>query len=337
MNSRKSPDKVLTILAELFVTDPSSLALKPLPKRGSQREFFRLTLNDGRTFIVIIYDPERVENTYYANIASFLKDINVPVPSLLFNVEDECLLVIEDLGNVDLYSLRNLQWKKKRLLYENVLSAIIKLHKFPLDEFRDKKIKISKGFDSELYSWEREYFIENFVREVAGVEIEPLFLKELEIEFKKLTSDLMSLPVCLIHRDLQSQNIMVWKDQTYLIDFQGMRPGNPFYDLGSLLFDPYVSFSENERQELVEFYCREHALGFSIEKTLQALYKASIQRLMQALGAFGFLSKKRGLTEFLAYVPQGLKNLYHLLCLDGEMKRLKELVSACGSKHGLKL
>ncbi len=45
-----------------------------------------------------------------------------------------------------------------------------------------------------------------------------------------------------MHRDFQSQNILVRNGQAYLIDFQGMRPGLAEYDLGSLLLIPMSTF-----------------------------------------------------------------------------------------------
>ena len=60
----------------------------------------------------------------------------------------------------------------------------------------------------------------------------------------------------MIHRDFQSQNIMIKNDQPVFIDFQGMSTGNLFYDLGSLICDPYVTFNSDERNELIAFYYR---------------------------------------------------------------------------------
>ena len=40
---------------------------------------------------------------------------------------------------------------------------------------------------------------------------------------------------------------MIREGEPVLIDFQGMRLGSPFYDLGSLLCDPYVDFREADR------------------------------------------------------------------------------------------
>jgi aminoglycoside/choline kinase family phosphotransferase len=61
--------------------------------------------------------------------------------------------------------------------------------------------------------------------------------------FVNLAKRLASYRRVLVHRDFQSQNIIVWNEQAYLIDFQGVRPGLPQYDLASLLFDPYVALT----------------------------------------------------------------------------------------------
>lgn len=334
MISEESILHIREFLSKFFSGDP--LELSPLSKRGSQRDFFRLKLKDGRTFIVIIYDPERVENTYYAGIARFLKSIGIPVPSIVYEAKEENILVVEDLGDLDLFSFKDLDWEMRKPLYEKTILSLSRLHRYPLENFPSTEVRIAEGFDALLYAWEREYFIENFVRGVTGIEIDPLFFVELKREFEKLTSDLMSLPSCLIHRDCQSKNVMVKEGSVYFIDFQGMRKGNPFYDLGSLVFDPYVSLLEKEREELIRFYCETSNWKNSLSEAKEAVYRASIQRIMQALGAFGFLWKKRGLKEYMEYVPQALKNLYYLL-KNERMEKLKELVISCGSALGVEL
>ena len=47
---------------------------------------------------------------------------------------------------------------------------------------------------------------------------------------------------------------MIKNGRPVLIDFQGMREGCLFYDLGSLICDPYVTFTDEERNELMNFY-----------------------------------------------------------------------------------
>ena len=110
------------------------------------------------------------------------------------------------------------------------------------------------GFDANLYRWERNYFREECVRNVCRVDLAAAEEEALEAELSALAGRLIETPPALVHRDLQSQNVMIRDGEPILIDFQGMRPGSPFYDLGSLLCDPYVSFPEGEREGLLRFY-----------------------------------------------------------------------------------
>jgi len=82
----------------------------------------------------------------------------------------------------------------------------------------------------------------------------PSFEQELEAELSALAERIGSTVRCLVHRDLQSHNVMIRDGEPLFIDFQGMRFGSPFYDLGSLLCDPYVNLSESELDELLSFY-----------------------------------------------------------------------------------
>ena len=90
-----------------------------------------------------------------------------------------------------------------------------------------------------------------------------------------------------------------------------MRFGSPFYDLGSLLCDPYVRFSEEERDKLLAFYYGLSKRDLAWPDFQQVFWEASTQRLMQALGAYGFLGLKKGLAVFLEHIPAGLANLQH--------------------------
>jgi N-acetylmuramate 1-kinase len=111
-----------------------------------------------------------------------------------------------------------------------------------------------------------------------------------------------------VHRDFQSQNIIVRAGHAHLIDFQGMRPGLAEYDLASLLFDPYVRLSPVEREGLWSYYRQRRGLRSATEMQ-ETLRLCAMQRLMQALGAYGFLGLVQGNRQFLAHVPTALDSL----------------------------
>ena len=122
---------------------------------------------------------------------------------------------------------------------------------------------------------------------------------------------------------------MVRDEEPFLIDFQGMRFGSPFYDLGSLLCDPYVVFSESEIDELLSFYYKLSEQDLDWPAFRGYFWEASAQRLMQALGAYGFLGITKGLTAFLAHIPAGLNNLRRAVSHAASLPLLSELSQSC--------
>jgi len=280
------------------------------------------------------YSAERPENARFVDIARFLKSIQVPTAEVLGHDPDSGYVVQRDLGNTDLWTLRLSPLEIRRGLYQDTLAAIRHLHTYPVDMFPSDRIPLSEPFGRNLYRWERNYFLDNCITKMFGIRIEPDKEKRLESELSSLADRLSSLPPCLIHRDFQSQNVMICKDRPFLIDFQGMRFGTCFYDLGSLLYDPYVEFSEDEREELLRFYFRESNTGLDWNGFRTAFREASVQRLMQALGAFGHLGITRGLRDYLIHVQPGLANLQEAVRRVKTLPCLDMVVSQCLESAG---
>jgi aminoglycoside/choline kinase family phosphotransferase len=270
-----------------------------------------------------------VENTYHADIAIFLRDIDVPVPRLIHHDSTRCLIVMEDLGGTDLWALRENPWEIRRPLYQKTLVVAHRLHSFPERDFPSSRVMLREGFGPDLYRWERDYFRHHFVRDACGIKLEPSFERELEAELSKLAERLMATKPSLVHRDLQSQNVLIRNGEPFFIDFQGMRFGSFFYDLGSLLCDPYVIFSDSERHELLSFYYELSNLKMDLAAFHDTFWEASVQRLMQALGAYGFLGVKKELKTYLDHIPNGLDNLHFAATQGISLPLLQELTWQC--------
>jgi aminoglycoside/choline kinase family phosphotransferase len=142
-------------------------------------------------------------------------------------------------------------------------------------------------FDAALYRWEQNYFFEFLVEEFLGMDAGPLRKNEM---FVDLSERLGTVARHLVHRDFQSQNLMIKDDKVWLIDFQGLRRGRQEYDLASLIFDPYMDHNEREREALLTLWEE-----IADERPLETLFhECAAQRLMQALGAYGNIVKNRG-------------------------------------------
>jgi len=133
-----------------------------------------------------------------------------------------------------------------------------------------------------------------------------------------------------LHRDFQSRNIMVSAGKIGILDWQGGRLGPLGYDLASLLIDPYTELSPHDRNEVYRSYLlliKEHEPGW-IEPFKRYFPYLAIQRNLQILGAFSFLTKIRGKRYFEAYIPAALTTLYELLVQvkDPKLSPLEDIV-----------
>ena len=313
----------------LGIPEPVSIELSPLEGTGSDRTFFRLRWNRRDSAILVHYDPKRIENTCYADIAAFLREIEIPAPRLIRHDPAGCLIVMEDLGDTDLWSFRETLWETRRVLYQKTLTIVHRLHSFPKNDFPSGRVRLMEGFGPHLYRWERDYFRDHFVRDVSGIKLGPSFERELEAELSALAERLAGTVRCLVHRDLQSHNVMIREREPFFIDFQGMRFGSPFYDLGSLLCDPYVNFSGSELDELLSFYYGLSNWDRNWATFQNAFWEASAQRLMQAVGAYGFLALKKGVKAFIEHIPAGLRHLQLAATQAASLPRLCELSVEC--------
>ncbi len=308
--------------------------VSPLAARGSDRAFYHFSWGEDRSVIIIDYDPGRTENRYYADIALYLRSMRVPVPEMLGHDPENHLMAMEDLGSEDLHAFAGHDWPARRVLYQKTLTAASRLHGIPEKGFPSGSVTLMDGFGPELYLFEQEYFLEHFVGKHCDIVLEPAFGSRLMSELSRLTDDLCSMPRCLVHRDLQSQNVMIRDSEPYFIDFQGMRFGNPFYDLGSLVCDPYVAFTRGQREELLSFYYVLSSQEVDWYAFQASFWSASVERLMQALGAYGFLGRTKGLAGFLDHIPAGLRNLSMAASRVPSLATLRDLIRECSVALG---
>ncbi len=275
-------------------------AALPLGPRGSDRSFARLQYN-GNSAILVHYGRERHENTLYAGHTRFLLGQGIRVPRILAQDARRRLLLFEDAGRRDLLSALAGAGEEQRLaLYRPVLGLVARLHTDGTLAARQSKLRLVAGFSPKLYRWERLYFVHHFLQK--RLKLSPKRTTPIAADLRRLSLRLEALPRVLIHRDLQSTNVILTPEGALLIDYQGMRYGAAAYDLASLLADPYVSLTEREQGLLLDDYRREAKLDMPEE----LFWTAAIQRLAQALGAYARLGANPPTAGFAKHIPPAL-------------------------------
>lgn len=305
LNSRGLPDE-WAALAELCECgfEPNEADIRKVAKGASTRAFYRFS-KGGEKLVGCFYSDLPRENFLYAPIAEFLCGCGVPVPKILYHDAQKKIIVMEDAGERD---IGELQAEEMRGAYFAALRAAKILHTKASEKFAANPIELCPPFDADLYRWEQDYFYRECAQGVFGINI-----PRPDSDFEVLTRRLLNFPRRLLFRDFQSQNIMVSEGgDIRVIDFQGMRLGNPFYDVASLLFDPYVEklggeFIDEALGEYLNFLPDASFPGFA--ESREMLNFAGVERLLQALGAYGFLSAKKGKSGYVKYFAPAAANL----------------------------
>jgi aminoglycoside/choline kinase family phosphotransferase len=285
-------EAILSTARQYLGVDPTvKITLLPIKRGASGRTIVRVKTPNHEPFIGIHWNEEREDNSQFIPVAHFLKQAKLRVPAIIHERARHRVVLVEDLGDVDLHSLKDRPFAERLPLYRSAFEQVDKLfYAKPAKDFH-----LMPPFDAALYGWEQEYFFEFMVEDFLGMDAGPLRANPV---FKDLADRLGTVARHLVHRDFQSQNLLIKDDQVWLIDFQGLRRGRQEYDLASLIFDPYLDHSPAEREQLLALWEE-----IADERPLETLFhECAAQRLMQALGAYGNIVKNRGDEWYRPYI-----------------------------------
>jgi len=320
------PDPVIDRVLKELHWDPRDTTVLPLPPRGSARTFTRLVSgvsHNTKSAILVRYSLERPENGLYTSQARFLAKHGVSVPAVLLDWPKEQICVLEDVGETSLEQLFPTLDKARCLtIYKQTLETVARLHHQATQAATRHPIKLSIPFTRHLYEWEQALFCDQFLR--RHLPVNDAMCQEIRRELAGLIPVQVRAPRVIVHRDLQSSNILLNNGRIFLIDFQGMRMGTAAYDLASLLCDPYVNLSDEIREELLDYYLGRVPDGKSVR---DLFWIAAVERLCQALGAYGRLGAAPATAYFLKHIPAGIYQLNKALRHVPGLPTLKHCLS----------
>ena len=277
-------EAILSTARQFLGVDPTvPITLEPIKRGASGRTIVRVKSPVRETFIGIHWTEEREDNEQFIPVGNFLRQAKLRVPEIIHERARYRVALVEDLGDVDLLSLKDQPFAERLPLYRSAFEQVDQLfYAKPPKDFH-----LMPPFDAELYRWEQGYFFEYLVEDFLEMDASALRRNPV---FTEMAGKLGTVARHLVHRDFQSQNLMVKDGKVWLIDFQGLRRGRQEYDLASLIFDPYMDHSADEREALLELW--EDIADERPEPTL--FHQCAAQRLMQALGAYANILKNRG-------------------------------------------
>ncbi len=308
-------------LAESDLYESADHHLYLIGAGGSDRKYYRIRKN-GYSVVHMRCNQNDPDFRRHLEYTTFLRRYSVPVPELIDADINKKTALFEDLGDVSLFSWLRCPRSEVQVeeIYRRVLDILISIHLTASSYVHDCPLLNNRVFDYEHLRWETNYFLERFVH--SFMEVHSKVLAYLEGEFHQLALTVDSFPKTIVHRDFQSQNIMITKGGIpRILDYQGARIGPPAYDVVSLLWDPYYRLEDALREKLLDYYVykvipqknspfhKKGLGGITKNEFRETLLPCRLQRHMQALGAYAYLTFTKGKKYFLKYVPEGLRLL----------------------------
>ncbi len=262
----------------------SAPPIEPASADASFRSYWRVTLADGSTRIVMDAPPDRENIAPWLDIGARLHGAGLHVPEVQAVDREKGFILMEDLGSRTY--LPELNEASADALYADALDALLRLQ----TRVDPSGLPV---FDEAFLTMELELMPEWFLRRHLGHEIACEEWDVIELAFMRLIEAARGQPQTFMHRDYHSRNLMVCGNETNLpagslspsfprtresvfpamkesspdsrvrgneddvgpirinpgiIDFQGAVIGPITYDLASLLRDCYIEW-DAERVE----------------------------------------------------------------------------------------
>jgi aminoglycoside/choline kinase family phosphotransferase len=279
---------------------------------GSDRTYYRIPFKNTPYVLMSCTASDRDYERHIV-LSKFFRQHGVPVPELLLADNQEKQAIFEDLGDLSLHAWLACRRTPDHIkgMYCKILDVLVMFHTLVTDHAAECKQLRERYFDREHLRWESRYFMENYVCNILQIHVAGQQL--LDEDFESLARTVAAFDKVVLHRDFQSQNIMVVHgNEPRIIDFQGARMGPAAYDVVSLLWDPYCCLQDSMRETLLSYYIKrmqEMRADFDEHAFRETVLPCGLQRHMQALGAYGFLSRVKGKKYFLRHVPQAFAYL----------------------------
>lgn len=302
---------------------------------ASTRRFFRLKMDDGSSRIVML-DPEGgVEALARMKAAGeLMQQLDVPVPAVLDHETELQALVFEDFGDRLLADLA--AQMSAELLREKYAEAARVISRIELGTklITPKHALASTRLGRERLRIELAFFAVHDVANRRGLSDRAL-LGELSLVLDRIARELDQHPARLAHRDMHARNLLIREDGSLgLLDFQDALLAPIYYDLVSLIYDPYVALvDESLRRHAVDAY--REAAKIQIDPLEDPrLAWVGLQRMLKALGTYSYQLLQRNNGSFEQAIPVAESNAMLLAEMIQDKFRVDilEMLSKLGFK-----
>lgn len=280
------------------------LRVEPASADASFRRYFRVTLNDGSTRIVMDAPPEHEDCRPFLHVAALFRDAGVHVPEVFAQNLDQGFLLLSDLGSTTYLNV--LDEKTAPTLYRDANAALVDIQ-------RASRPGVLPEYDRALLERELNLFPDWYVARHLGLTLDAQQTAALRNVFETLLANNLSQPPVFVHRDYHSRNLMTidggYPANPGIIDFQDAVYGPITYDLASLYRDAYITWEEERELDFViRYWEMAKKAALPVCPDFDAFYRdyewMGAQRQIKVLGIFARLYHRDGKDGYLKDMPR---------------------------------
>ena len=276
---------------------------------ASFRKFFRIK-NKKRAILVFSEKEKKNNLLIYDAINKVLIKNKIKAPKLKYQNYKKNYIEIEDLGDKSAFDILT-KSKKKIILYFKIISILSKLQKIKNKKiltFKKKNYLIPKYTKKMLYE-ESKLFIDWYIPTVVKKKNKIINSKIKKI-IKTLINNLKIKTKVFVHRDFHVSNMMIYKNNIFLIDSQDAVYGNVAYDLASLIDDVRIKTTLKDKEKIFSKFI-EINKKINIEKFKNDFEILSVLRNLKIIGIFSRLSIRDKKNKYLKFIPYAWKLIEH--------------------------
>ena len=281
---------------------------------ASVRIYYRVTAPDEKRYVLAYY-PDEVRHDLVRVLAAYrAASKHAYLPKVI--ASDYASMLQQDVGDQTLFDLIHRDREEGVVWYKKAITLLVYFQKAGAV---DTNPPFTGDFFFNELEMSREFYVEKLmsVPHAVTIDLRPLL--------RKLADNIARHPYVLCHRDYHGQNIHIYNNKLYLIDYQDLRMGPDTYDLASLLRDRGVAriLGEETELELIDYYADWRVHGFPARSPLpqgerrsmrRRYFETLLQRSIKILGTFSKQPLTRGRMWYLDFIPPTLESVRR--CLD---------------------
>jgi aminoglycoside/choline kinase family phosphotransferase len=274
--------------------------LTPASADASFRRYWRATLADGRTYVVMDAPPAHEDCRPFVRVARMLQEAGVNAPQVLAQDLSQGFLLLTDLGTRTY--LDELSESNAAPLFADATDALLRW------QLASRPGELPP-YDEALLRRELNLFPEWYVGRHLRKELSQAQKTALENIFQQLVRSALAQPVVYVHRDYMPRNLMVCEPNPGVLDFQDAVLGPITYDVVSLVRDAFISWDEERVLDCTARYwekARRASLPVAADfaEFWRAFEWMGLQRHLKVLGIFARIHYRDGKPKYLADTPR---------------------------------